>query len=125
MTSIFRGLMMKTFSVSMNMAQAKQLFNFCDKNKVKEFFFAKDQGAYFGATSGNSSEGNFENCILYVRGCDPQKNDDWWENASHRFGGDDFGEHFDCDLLKQFVTSAYKRITFKFNVNSISVSFNS
>ena len=114
---------MKTFKTGLNKAQAKKLFDFCQNNSVDKFFFAKDQGAYFGATKGSQSEGDFKNCIVYLQGCDPDKNEDFYETCRNRFGGDDFGEHFEVNLLNEFVSSNYKRLNFNFNKQSISVSF--
>ena len=58
-----------------------------------------------------------------MQGCNPEKNKDWYDTAESRFGGDDFGEHFDAQVLKDFVDSGYKRINFKFTASRISVSF--
>lgn len=114
---------MKTFSVSLNQEQAKKLVSFCQLHSVGHFFFAKDNGAYFGATKGSQSKGDFENCIIYVSGCDPEKNEGYYDTCQARFGGDDFGEHFEIDALNIFVASESKRITFKFNKRSITASF--
>lgn len=114
---------MKTFSVGLNRAQATKLADFCKANAVKKFFFAKDHGAYFGVTKGSEAAGNFESCIVYMRGCDPNKDEHFYEVSRERFGGDDFGEHFDTKLLNEFVASGYKRINFKFNKCSISVKY--
>ncbi|WP_076922836.1 DUF3085 domain-containing protein [Pseudoalteromonas sp. SK20] len=114
---------MKTFNVSLNKSQSKKIFDFCQKHSVTHFYFAKDQGAYFLAKKGSTSNGDFENCLVYVKGCDPNKNTECYETARNRFGGDDFAESFEVDVLAQFVNSEYKRINFRFNLNSISISF--
>lgn len=116
---------MKTFVVGMNRKQAIQLSDFCKHHEKTQFFFCKDQGAYFGSTAGSQSEGNFENCIIYMKGCDPEQNVNFYETITNRFGGDDFGEHFDVQLLVNFIASSYKRINFRFNKRSISVGFSS
>lgn len=80
-------------------------------------FMAKDQGAYVGASNGPDDK-----CIFYFRGCDPDKDDDWYDTAHRIFGGDDFGDHFDrdtvlkaadnpqVDVLRFVVTSTQMRI---------------
>lgn len=84
--------------ISLPLNKTRELLEFCQTNNVDQFFFAKDQGAYFGATAGKGD--TFCNSIHYMRGCDPDKNPDFYENAMARFGGDDFGEHFPVKWLE-------------------------
>lgn len=114
---------MTTFTVGLNKEQANTIKSFCKLHSVDRFYFAKDQGAYFLAKKGSNSNEDFKNCIVYVRGCDPEKDTEWYEAARDRFGGDDFYESFEISVLDQFVATDYKRINFRFNVNSISITF--
>lgn len=85
--------------ITLKKAQVQQLVAFCDEHKQANFFMAKDQGAYVGAAAG-IVDGQMKNCIFYFKGCDPQKDQDWYHNARDMFGGDDFGENFPVSHLK-------------------------
>lgn len=65
----------------------------------KQWFLAKDSGAYVGINTGQDE--NFEPIIHYFRGCDPSKDEDYYENARHKFGGDDFAEMMDISFVHQ------------------------
>lgn len=78
--------------ITLNRAKLDKFAAFLRKHECENWFIAKDQGAYVGATGGKEEDGTFENCIFYFKGCDPSKGD-VWEHCQARFGGDDFGEH--------------------------------
>jgi hypothetical protein len=108
--------------------KAKELYEFCQKNQVGEFFFAVDNGAYFGATNGGHDSGNFTNSIHYIKGCNPDQDEakegDWYNNAHYKFGGDDIGIPLPVDWLRIFFTSdalSHKK-TFGIKINKNSVS---
>lgn len=78
---------------SISRENAKALLDFCRKHGLNEFFFAVDHGAYFGANVGKHGTESFAKCIHFLEGCDPDKDEeDWYDNAHTRFGGDDVGE---------------------------------
>ena len=81
--------------ITLKKEQVQQLVDFCDKQGCKNWFLAKDQGAYVGASAGEKG-----NCIFYFKGCDPSKDAEWYDNARNAFGGDDFGQHFDTRMLR-------------------------
>lgn len=93
--------------ITLNRAKVQKLHDLCVKHGRDTFFLAKDQGAYVGACGGSQDDGTFENCIFYFKGCDPQKDEDFYDNARQMFGGDDFGEHFSADILKAFLDEAH------------------
>jgi hypothetical protein len=64
---------------------------FLTENRIKEWFMAKDHGAYVGAYY----EG--KTWLKYFKGCNPEKDSDFYETARHKFGGDDFGIHISSD----------------------------
>ena len=99
-----------TATATITTKQAQELLAFCKANDINEFFLAKDQGAYFGAAVGNYKDDNFKNCIQYVKGCNPEKDEYWWEAQQDRFGGDDFGEHLPVDWLEVGLARKGKRI---------------
>lgn len=68
--------------------QVERLATFCEASKLEKFFVAKDQGAYVGASAGSEPD---QKVIYYFEGCDPEKDENWYENAREDFGGDDFG----------------------------------
>ncbi len=91
--------------ITLTRADVQKLSDFCAKHGEDKWFLAKDQGAYVGATGGSQEEGTFENCIFYFKGCDPHKDEDWYDEAHYKFGGDDFGEHFEVELLTKFLAN--------------------
>ncbi len=105
-------------------SDALALLAFCEKHNKDNFFFAKDQGVYFGQTHGSQSENNFENHIVYCDGFNPDTNDDWWESASDSFGGDDFGEMLEIDILKKFASDERaKKLVLKITATTLKISF--
>lgn len=76
--------------------EINKLAAFIRANKCETVFVAKDQGAYFGASVGADN-----NCIFYFQGCDPAKDNEWYETAREKFGGDDFGERLPVQFVLQ------------------------
>lgn len=82
---------------------------------MEQWFVAKDQGAYIGASNGKSK------FIVYFKGCDPRKDTEWWETSSTKFGGDDFGEILPREMLEK--TLAHPGLTAaKIKVTSRNIS---
>lgn len=77
--------------------QVQALVDFCAKHNLKDFFLAKDHGAYIGQSIGAGAEDN--RCIYYFPRCNPKIDEDYYDNARAEFGGDDFGEYFPLDWL--------------------------
>jgi len=103
--------------VSISIKDAKRILEFCKTNKLDEFFFAKDQGAYFGATVGSHEDETFKNCIVYVAGCDPDKDTDWYDTAHAMFGGDDFGQMLPISWIEETVRAEAIKPVKKFTIN--------
>ena len=110
-------------TASITKSQAKKLYDFCVEHECKEFFFAKDHGAYFAATTRSSEDNTFKNSIQYLKGCNPDSDEDYYEEARHKFGGDDFGDHLPTTWLKVFFTEKRfekkRMFSVRFNKNSI------
>ena len=68
---------------------------FLTENGIKEWFMAKDHGAYVGAYY----EG--KTWLKYFKGCNPEKDSDFYETARYKFGGDDFGVTMSSDHVHQ------------------------
>jgi len=109
--------------MTLNRKQFTKLHDFCEKHGKEQFFLAKDEGAYVGATAGSQEDGNFERCLFYFKGCDPKKDADFHEEADHKFGYDDFGEFFSTDVLKQCVADEYvTKIVIKVTATGMSIN---
>jgi hypothetical protein len=81
--------------ITLSITDLQRLVEFCQKNELKQYFIAKDQGAYLGASKGGNN-----NILFYFTGCNPDQDEDWYDNAHTKFGGDDFGEQLEInDLL--------------------------
>lgn len=78
--------------ITLKANEVRQLSDFLKRHNRDTFFVAKDHGAYVGATAGSNADGTFENLVFYFAGCNPEKDEDYYENAMDKFGGDDFGE---------------------------------
>lgn len=105
-------------SITLKRAQVAELVRFCAEHKEDKFFVAKDHGAYVGANTGKDE--TFKSIIYYFPKCDPEKDQDWYENASDLFGGDDFGEMLPVDWLAKCIVD--KRSAMRINVNKRSIT---
>jgi len=85
--------------ITLKKKQLDEFAAFIRKHDVKKWFLAKDQGAYVGACGGSQEDGTFENILFYFNGCNPNTDEDFWENGQAKFGGDDFGEQFPVDVI--------------------------
>lgn len=100
--------------ITLSRADVHKLHDFCEAHQLSNFFIAKDQGAYLGA----SADG--DNCIFFFRGCDPHRNPDWYDEVHGKFGGDDFGEFLPLEHLKNCLKSpSMKTMTFHVGKTSI------
>jgi hypothetical protein len=54
--------------------------------------FVHDQGIYLMPTRPSIPGQNRSNWVVYAKDCNPDTDEDWWENARNLVGGDDFGE---------------------------------
>lgn len=102
---------------SISRENAKALLDFCRKHGLDEFFFAVDHGAYFGANVGKHGTESFAKCIHFLEGCDPDKDEDWYNNAHTRFGGDDVGEFLPIEWLTIFCENPVYKAKNRFTVN--------
>jgi hypothetical protein len=82
--------------LTLSRPEAERLVKFCADNKLAQWFIAKDQGAYLGASTGAKPE---QQCLFYFKGCNPRTDADWYDTAHSKFGGDDFGEHMGIEAI--------------------------
>lgn len=92
--------------ITLNINQTKKFIDFAKKHNVEKFFIAKDQGAYIGINTKNAKE----KIIHYFNGCNPDRNEEWYENCHYKFGGDDFGEMLDLAKIKEWPTGLKLRV---------------
>lgn len=104
-----------TIQKTLSLKETKALADCIEKHNHDSFYLAKDHGAYIGA--GNNSDGT--GVLFFFRGCDPEKDLDYYEECHYKFGGDDFGVQFD-DI--DFVIAARNnRMKLKFSVSPTSI----
>ncbi|MAA94917.1 MAG: hypothetical protein CML22_07020 [Rheinheimera sp.] len=109
---------------SISRKDAQTLLAFCKEHNQKEFFFAVDHGAYFGSNVGEHGKESFKNCIIFLKGCDPDKYEDWYDQAHYKFGGDDMGVHLPVQWLEAFCNhpSFNAKRTFSVNIGQRKAS---
>jgi|DEB0MinimDraft_10_1074344.scaffolds.fasta_scaffold37728_2 hypothetical protein len=78
--------------ITLKAKDVHELSDFLKRHGRDTFFLAKDYGAYIGANAGSHSDGTYKSIIHYFAGCNPDKDADFYDNASYKFGWDDFGE---------------------------------
>lgn len=103
--------------ITLTRSQVQALVSFCEAAKSDSFFIAKDHGAYVGFSTGPAPE---HQCICYFKGCNPHTDADFYENARHAFGGDDFGEHLPLTHLRSALANpASKKLRITVTARSI------
>lgn len=110
--------------ITINRDDLEKMAALAIKHNTKKFFMAKDQGAYVGVTGGRQEDGTFESHIVYFNGCNPKTDADYYDNAQDKFGGDDFGEHFDMAIIHKLVADPLT-IKMVLNVGRSSMSLKS
>lgn len=85
--------------ITLKAKDVRELSEFLKRHNKTEWFLAKDQGAYVGATAGSNADGTFENLIYYFAGCNPDKDEDFYETSRWKFGGDDFGQMLPAEWI--------------------------
>ncbi len=60
--------------------------------------------------------------IVQAKGCDPDKDPDWYETSRALVGGDDFGEHLPwAEEIKKRIDLGEKKIVINFGKRQISL----
>ena len=88
--------------------QVQEVFDWQKALGADNFSLAKDQGVYICgdpvAKENPKNEWDTDNKLAYAKGCNPETDDDWYEEARHKVGGDDFGEQLPLQWLELFLT---------------------
>ena len=105
-----------TAQITLNKDQIEKLIVAANTTKEKTYFIAKDQGAYLGA-------GQKETQVLYYfKGCNPEINKDlWYDEASYKFGGDDFGEILPIVVIEDLIKKGFYTITWLVGKTKVSI----
>lgn len=85
--------------ITLNAKATRELSEFLERHNRDDWFLAKDHGAYIGATAGSDKDGTFERIIHYFAGCNPDKDEDFYETSCWKFGGDDFGQMLPAEWI--------------------------
>lgn len=101
--------------ITLTAKQAQNIIDYCEQRDLEYFFIAKDEGAYLGAANGK------DNILFFFRGCNPNKDPDYYETARAKFGLGDFGETFDLAILRDALAKGAKRLVFRVSATSISI----
>lgn len=66
-----------------------------------------------------TASGKTSSFVVHALGCDPAKDEDFYENSRALVGGDDFGEHIDVALVEQALAAGGKFLVLSMTKNSI------
>ena len=91
-----------------------------DRSKLKpSLVLAKDQGIYLMTNADLTGSASERGTVVYAQGCNPDTDEDWYENARYLFGGDDGGITFPAEWY-DIAKSQRKRI-FQLRLNADSM----
>ena len=96
-----------------------------DEPPQPALFFVHDQGVYLMTNAKRTDEETLKyEYIAYAKGCDPKKDEDFYEEARCLVGGDDFGETIpvNAETLKR--CDLYEEMRIRVNSKSMSITFN-
>ena len=82
-----------------------------------------DQGVYLmpGIEKGGKAE-----YVVYGRGCDPNIDEDWWDTARAKVGGDDFAESVELteDTAKAIEDGRFRSVTIHLSETEMRINWN-
>lgn len=76
------------------------------KNKTKTYL-VKDTGLYIMTDGPDGKNAKESGLVVYAKGCNPDTDEDYYENSRFLAGGDDFGEEINLDA---WLTARKKQI---------------
>ncbi len=92
---------------------------------MPSLLFVKDRGAYLmsAGTPGQMSGDGEKRVVVYAAGCDPEKDEEWWDECRHKCGGDDFAESLSVAMFEQAMsqTPGAKRLVITLTTRTIKV----
>lgn len=103
--------------ITLSRTQVESLVAFCEAAGSERYYVARDRGAFVGYMTGFTPD---KQCIFYFKGCDPSKDEDYYENTLLIFDGDDVGIDMDvADLRKALAKPAVKKVRIKVTTRSV------
>jgi hypothetical protein len=88
-------------------------------------YLVHDQGVYLmsaGLPAQCVKKGEPRQVVAYAKGCNPDKDEDWWENSNYLVGGDDFGELVPLALFDGVETAKSIRVILTENTIRVSMT---
>ncbi|CAI1831948.1 Protein of uncharacterised function (DUF3085) [Serratia marcescens] len=72
--------------------------------------FVKDEGIYLMSSIGERTESGSAKYLVYADGCNPQKDEAWYETSRMLVGGDDFQERLELgyDSIEQILSGDFE-----------------
>jgi hypothetical protein len=87
----------------------------------KEVMIVGDRGVYIMADTHDHKKAP---AICYAQGCDPEKDEGWWELKRATFGGDDGSETLTKDEVLRIVKTSRKSMTVSLTPTSLTMESN-
>ena len=85
--------------------------------------FVHDDGVYC-MSSGLPSDMDGERCfVAYAKGCDPKKDEDFYEESRYLVGGDDFGINFPVNDDHLMVCDEFSEMVIEVTPEDMTLSF--
>lgn len=85
--------------------------------------FVHDDGVYC-MSSGLPADLDEDRCfVAYAKGCDPRKDEDFYEESRYLVGGDDFGINFPVTDAYLADCDNYEEMVIRVNTKSMSLGF--
>lgn len=82
--------------------------NDIDVSKLKpSIFLVKDRGAYIMSAAAQRqlrNDGSQSSVVAYAAGCDPEKDEDWYDTALDICGGDDFAQRIEVADIDELIS---------------------
>jgi len=93
----------------------------CDEPSI---LFVHDQGVYLMSNGTPADmEGEQSAYVAFAKGCNPKKDDDWWEEARFLVGGDDFGETLPISQKTLQLCNEYNEMHIKVSEEQLEIVF--
>lgn len=97
---------------------------YSEKSPQPAILFVHDDGVYC-MSNGLPGDVVSEKCVFraFAKGCDPNKDEDFYEEARFLVGGDDFGETFVVNPEWIKMCDLYEEMHVRVNTKSMSLTF--
>lgn len=96
-----------------------------DQHPNAQLFLVHDQGIYLmpaSPTFKNETTKEGSNWVTYAKDCNPDTDEEWYDNTRHLVGGDDFGENVTASI-NVIRTCAKEGKTFSIRIAPTSLTF--